>query len=814
MKIPKSANYAPKAIKDSVPLAGIIMKMGTALSLEMSGTYSGLCPFHTDTNPSLTVYRGESGEKWTCWACSSYGDVFDFIQRKTGCSFTEAKSIAIAYRDSGELPDLPALTTTRRADSDELEALLERARGLNGVLPELIVDRGIDVPLAWIRNEWRVTDDNSMVYIPHYDSNDRVVGLKRRWHLDFSPPIAEPGSDLSHLYGCWKDKGRQNVILCEGESDTWLVSYLLRESDYEVFGLPHGVCGPTQEWVAALTGRNITLLFDSDSAGRTAVEKWLSDPAVNAYLGLKVAILPDGADCNTALPEVVIEAIDSATEWKGTGDIKIAVDRDRYVWMNKQGEIIPVSDFVFKVQRLVTMNDTMLYEVTIPGKSGIQYLMADDLTSRTKLRVWTTRRMLSWSGSDNQITELSKLLKAQSITVPRVRGVDVVGLHQDVFVLPDKCLGSSGWGYVPPENDTHLIDFLHIEDEPWDLNIIQHLVELHDPQIMTPVLGWIAAAPFRSLFEQFPILSVTGGSGWGKTTILHTILRSFGFWMKSAPTLTGSTPHAILSYAASTNALPIWFDEYRPGARLDARMALDQVIRDAFDGSSRISGGMYESRMKIKAMPAMAPLIVSGEDSFTETSHIERMVLVNMPKEGKNPSAWTSCNAAKTGGLGFAYLSWCLEQLRSGQLPALPRNPDRAAHSLGVAAWGYTVLNDFCQTVCGYSLPEFDGSRCATNQKAAKDRPVILEAIDLTRNIQDPNGTMISFVDPNGDGYVKTQSLCKWCQQHSDIKLPGGSKAVQRWLEEMYKATSVRHPSLGRCMRIPNLLAVLGELDA
>jgi len=803
----------PKAIKDSVSLAGVIMALGIDLNMEMNGDYTGLCPFHNDTHPSLSVYNGDNGQKWSCWACSSYGDVFDFVQRYTQCTFSEAKSKVIAFRDSGELPDPPGSPTLHRADPKDLQVYLDRSRGGEGILPELIVDRAIDVPLAWIRSEWGVTDDMANVYIPHYRKDGVLVGLKKRWHLDWTP-VAEPGSDLSYLYGSWRDKGRPNVVLCEGESDTWYVSYLLRNSDTDVLGLPHGVCGPTQEWTAALTGRSVTLLFDADNAGRSAVEKWLNDLVAPRCMTLSVAVLPDGTDCNTNRADIVLDAIDSALQWKGTDDIKVGIDRDRYVYASKDGDYVPISDFVFTVHRLITMDETMLYEVTVPGHSEIQFLMADDLTSRNKLRVWTTKRMLAWSGSDNQVSALGELLKAQSITKPRVRGVDVVGLHDEVFVLPDKCIGSTGWGYVSPENDIHLSEFLHIEEEPWDLSIIKHLIELHEVEIMSPILGWIAAALFRSLFEQFPILSVTGGSGWGKTTILHTVLRSFGLWIKLPPTLTGSTAHAILSYASSTNSIPIWFDEYRPGARAEARMALEQVIRDAYDGSSRISGGMYESRMKIKSMPACAPLIVSGEDTFTETSHIERMVLVNMPKDGKNVSAWSACNAAQTGGLGFAYLSWCLRQLRDGSLPPLPRNPDRAVHSLAIAEWGYTILTDFCQSVCGYGLPDFDGSLCAANQKAAKDRPVILEAIDLTRNVTDPFGTMISFVDPSGVGYVKCQSLVKWCQQHSDIKLPGGSKAVQRWLEEMYKAKSVRHPTLGRCIMIPNLAEILGELDA
>lgn len=809
--IPSPKDYDPAAIKESVSLAGIVMSLGTDLSLEMNGDYTGLCPFHNDTNPSFSVYVGESGQKFQCWSCGAYGDVFDFVQKLNGCTFGDAKSTVLQLRDTGTLPDAPVSVTKRKAEPKKLEKMLNRSKGFNGILPELIVQRSINVPMAFIREEFGVTDDNAYVYIPHYSKDGEVVGLKKRWHLDWTP-TAEPGSDLSNLYGGWREHGREDVVLCEGESDTWFLAYLLRDKPIDVLGLPHGVCPPTTEWIGQLQGRTVTLLFDADPAGRGAITSWIK---LADTLSLKVAILPDGSDATSAGEDIVLSALAEAREWSGTSNLPVQVSDGKYVHNNPTtGNITVLSDFVFDIKRLVVMNDNVIFEVEVPGKSERQFLSGDDLTSVNRMRNWTTKRLLSWKGTDRNIADLVELLKAQSIIVPQVKGVDVIGLHGDVFVLPDKCLGSSGWGYVPPENDAHLIDFLHIEDEPWDTEILKYLTALHAPQVITPVLGWIAAAPFRSLFEQFPILSVTGGSGWGKTTILHTILKSFGFWTKSPPTLTGSTPHAILSYASSTNAFPIWFDEFRPGARMDARMTLEQVIRDAFDGSSRISGGMYESRMRIKAMPASAPLIVSGEDAFTETSHVERMVMVDMPTGGKNVKAWVDSTRCRVGGLGYAYLTWSLDQLRTGQLPTLPKIPDRPEHSLAIAAWGYSILSDFCESVCAYSLtPEFDGSACREAQLSAKKRPVILEAIDLTKGLTDNYEKFITFIDGNGDGYVKPQSLVKWCQTHSDIRLPGGSKSVQRWLEQMYGARSIQHSTNGRCLLIPDLRGILESLD-
>ena len=73
-------------LKAAVDIVDVI---GARLVLRRAGReYKGLCPFHDDTNPSLTV----SPEKQIFWcpACDAKGDVIEFVMRLDGCTFREA----------------------------------------------------------------------------------------------------------------------------------------------------------------------------------------------------------------------------------------------------------------------------------------------------------------------------------------------------------------------------------------------------------------------------------------------------------------------------------------------------------------------------------------------------------------------------------------------------------------------------------------------------------------------------------------------------------------------------------------------------
>lgn len=73
-------------LKHGVEIADVLRRY---VELQPAGeNMVGLCPFHEDHQPSLTVYP-ETGTFY-CFGCRAHGDVIDFLRRKEGLSFREA----------------------------------------------------------------------------------------------------------------------------------------------------------------------------------------------------------------------------------------------------------------------------------------------------------------------------------------------------------------------------------------------------------------------------------------------------------------------------------------------------------------------------------------------------------------------------------------------------------------------------------------------------------------------------------------------------------------------------------------------------
>ena len=72
--------------------ANIVDIISSYINLELKGkNYFGVCPFHDDHNPSMSV----SPEKqiYTCFVCGATGNVFTFVQNYENVEFPEAVKI-------------------------------------------------------------------------------------------------------------------------------------------------------------------------------------------------------------------------------------------------------------------------------------------------------------------------------------------------------------------------------------------------------------------------------------------------------------------------------------------------------------------------------------------------------------------------------------------------------------------------------------------------------------------------------------------------------------------------------------------------
>jgi hypothetical protein len=76
------------------PLPSVVQSYG--VKLEINGQeFLGCCPFHSETTPSFSLFRGKSDGVWRfhCFGCEARGDVVDFVQAIKGVNTRAAIDI-------------------------------------------------------------------------------------------------------------------------------------------------------------------------------------------------------------------------------------------------------------------------------------------------------------------------------------------------------------------------------------------------------------------------------------------------------------------------------------------------------------------------------------------------------------------------------------------------------------------------------------------------------------------------------------------------------------------------------------------------
>lgn len=798
-----TANSTADQIKSRLPVAFVLSHEDFDLKPEGDKLVS-LCPFHNDTNPSLDVY-GENLERFGCFACGAGGDVLDFIGRYYGLSYFPSQ-IKKAEELLAEMPEgwtPPPVQARARVWDDEAAIRYVQATQIEepDALYDFVDQRDTSPPADWLRAEFRLGSDptTGQVVIPYYDRDDSLRFYKRR--TSQTKPLTAPGARLDTLYGVWRDRDPNAVVvLCEGESDTWAAQADLPEG-YVALGLPAGV-GAHPKQAGDLAGRQVIVAFDGDDPGRAGALRWAT--ALRAE-GCEVAIapMPEGHDL-ADLPSPGRYLLNRRPLMPSPDAITV-VD-GVYMRPGNDGLDTPMSNWSLDPSvELIGPDGASAYDAIIRPSAEHVTISSFDLRSKQAIVDWSMRQGAAWYGGDRDAQQLLGLLQAQGPFLTPGRMETVAGLHDGHYIWPDGRIGPDNWKYVAPPNSVHLENRMDLQPLPFHGNQVHELRRLHDSAVTDPVLAWLAIAPLRPLLQAFPILGVTGSSGTGKTTLMETMLEQFSGTLITT-NLTSTTPHALFSFVGATNAFPVWFDEYRPGARRTTLESLQQVVRDAYTGQASSKGGMGQSWSEVTTVPASAPLIITGEDVFSETSHTERMILVDLPLQGRDGSSLDTIRAWGPHGLAHGYLVWVHHMIHEGLLNldvspvGPPEWPTRQRYNYGVLDLGWRLLDQFVQAYDGEPLGPPNWAMVHADADESTRHNPIKDA--MLWALGELEGEAFIRVDEETEWlHIRVESFVAYVNRKGTFTLPGGPQAIRRYLQAHYGAQPTRARFLGKQTR-------------
>jgi len=307
-----------ESIKQGVDLVSLVKSKGIDLKKNGKG-YFGLCPFHDDKTPSLSINPNKN--LWQCFGCGAAGDVIRFVELFDKVPFPEAVNRLTGVRDQGPAKRKESGTGDQLSVKDRKllsrvvgyyqHSLNEDTRGLN----YLKQDRGItdnqslkDFGTGYVSGtllEILPQDDEvikalkrigilnakghevfyNCVVFPLYDAHGSIANLYGR--------SIDADGEVTHLYLPGPRSGivnrqavkrSQSIILTESIID----ALTLYDQGFKNVIPIYGVNGLLDEHLS-LFYRKIKaayLVFDADEAGKRAAEAVslrLKEKEIEAY---------------------------------------------------------------------------------------------------------------------------------------------------------------------------------------------------------------------------------------------------------------------------------------------------------------------------------------------------------------------------------------------------------------------------------------------------------------------------------------------------------------------------------------------------
>lgn len=348
--------------------------------------------------------------------------------------------------------------------------------------------------------------------------------------------------------------------------------------------------------------------------------------------------------------ESLLEAVDDQDDFYDPRFTKPEVDIAEHngcygYWESDDGNKVfkKVSNFAIEVDNIVRHNErgNSFFKLTVHPKNGQSYDVDVEPkvfnSKKTFLDNVVTAPSTRFDGGTKALNDIRELLASQASK--EIQGTSSVGLTDDgsEFVTPEGTITPDGWKEDP--DTVYVQRGVDVErrwsvspDDDFDDEDVRRFLELipdiRDSERQFPVLGWSYAAPLKPFFldwiGEFPLLSITGDTGSGKTSTMQLLWGAFG--MDSDPFSAGETPHAQLMQFSASDGVPVWSDEYRPTDMKKSRVDnFRDLARKCTRGASKSKGKQDQSTVTYRIT---SPIVVTGEQRFSDPSLLRRSITV------------------------------------------------------------------------------------------------------------------------------------------------------------------------------------------
>ena len=341
-----------------------------------------------------------------------------------------------------------------------------------------------------------------------------------------------------------------------------------------------------------------------------------------------------------------------------------------------------LTSFIIEPQVLLEFDDSDCLQCVAKSANGYTYqnvsIENTDWHSKSKLLHAIGHQDCTFHGSENDVqglcsyvnsyvpirkkgTKVVGLLPAEKMWVTEGLNITVSGISLDPTIISyDKGKNAFYHGIKYPEiNELEYTALLS--------GLYSNITRLNEDNVIIPWLSWTLTAPVKPILLDFvggfPLTFVHGPQGCGKTSTAKMLKRLSGY-KDSKPHSCKEKPFPMLKLLSSTNAIPVFLDEYKEKLLTEDQMNnIKAYMNKAYSGEVETKG---QADQTTRDYEILAPMCVMGEWNITLPSIFERVLVIRfketVKKDKKMQKAYDSVYRLPLEAFMPRYIQFCLQQ--------------------------------------------------------------------------------------------------------------------------------------------------------